>query len=78
MFAFHFTSKNDRVWAISWSHPETFNLQVRISRVRQKKHANFSVQAENKNLAHPTFLKDFDLNFHMPGYARDVVLTLDT
>ena len=37
-----------------------------------------SVQAEILFFSAPTFLVDFDLNFHMPGYARDGVLTLDT
>ena len=27
-----------------------------------------SVQAEKNKIANPTFLKGFDLNFHMPGH----------
>ena len=29
---------------------------------------DISVQAENENFSDPTFLKAFDLNFHMPGH----------
>ena len=27
-----------------------------------------SVQAEKNKIANPTFLRGFDLNFHMPGH----------
>ena len=36
--------------------------------VKNMAYIYISVQAEKTKIANPTFLVDFDLNFHMPGH----------